>query len=317
MFKRILVPLDGSALAEQALPVVARLARASGSVISLVRVISTEPASLPSAPGKPLLIQTISEADRTMAENYLAGIATSDVLKNLTVKTDVAIGLVAPTILSLAAAHFADLIVLSSHGFTGVSRWVLGSIAEKITRYSPIPVLILREGGSVPIAKYSDQGEDLHVLVPLDGSQYAESAIGPAITLAAALSDSGQGKIHLLHVTQQTRSTGTSSKKGEELSNEQANVSMVKTYLDMVNSRIQQQAFTRDTAERLPKMSCSIRADNDVAHRIVLQAEQENDVIVLSTHGSGGVEQWGTGTIAGRILHTTRQPVLVVRPPHE
>ncbi len=81
MFKRILVPLDGSGRAERALPIAARLARAAGGSIVLVRVLSTEPASLPSAPAKPILLQTIGEADRILAESYLAGVAASELLK--------------------------------------------------------------------------------------------------------------------------------------------------------------------------------------------------------------------------------------------
>jgi len=68
MFKRILVPLDGSGRAEQALPIAARIARASGGSIVLVRVLGTEPAQLPTAPGKPNLVQTVGEADRELAE---------------------------------------------------------------------------------------------------------------------------------------------------------------------------------------------------------------------------------------------------------
>ena len=80
MFKRILVPLDGSERAERALPIAARLARASGGTIILVRVVSTEPVSSPSAPAKPILIQTVGEVDLTMAESYLAGRAGSDLI---------------------------------------------------------------------------------------------------------------------------------------------------------------------------------------------------------------------------------------------
>src|SRR5438270_651111 len=80
MFKRILVPLDGSVRAERALPIAARLARASGGSIVLVRVVSTAPATMPSASAKPILIQTVGEADRVQAESYLRGVAESDLL---------------------------------------------------------------------------------------------------------------------------------------------------------------------------------------------------------------------------------------------
>src|SRR5437764_13122522 len=146
MFKRIMVPLDGSGRAERALPIAARLARASGGSIFLVRVVSTEPASLPSAP-KPILIQTVGEADRTLAESYLAGVAGSELLTGVSVQTHVPVGLVSPSILSIAADTHADVIVMCSHGYTWVNRWwTVGSITAKFARFAQPPALVLRDG---------------------------------------------------------------------------------------------------------------------------------------------------------------------------
>lgn len=314
MFKRILVPLDGSTLAERALPVAARMARATGGILSLVRVLSTEPASLPSAGGKPNLVQTISESDRMLAESYLTGLAASAILKDIPVKTEVAVGLIAQTILSVAATHFADIIVMCSHGYTGVSRWVLGSVAEKVARYSALPVLVLREGGSLPIAQSSEQIQDLRVLVPLDGSQFAESAIGPAALLAAALSGSHKGIVQLTHVIRSTRATEASVRPGGELDDGQANVRMAKAYLDAVETRVHDGVIATDATALKPELTASTVVESDVAHAIVHLAEQDADVIALSTHGHGGLQRWATGSIAGRVLQATSQPVLVVRP---
>src|SRR5207248_11451026 len=123
MFKRILVPLDGSGRAERALPIAARLARATGGSIFLVRVLSTEPARLHSAPGKPNLVQTIGQADLALAESYLAGVAESELLTGIPVQTYVPVGLISPSILTMAAEKHADIIVMCSHGYTGVKRW--------------------------------------------------------------------------------------------------------------------------------------------------------------------------------------------------
>jgi nucleotide-binding universal stress UspA family protein len=166
MFKRILVPLDGSGRAERALPIAARMARASGSSIALERVVSTEPASLPSAPAKPNLVQTVGEADRSLAESYLAGWASSDLLRGLSVQIHVRVGLIPSSILAVAADTNADIIVMCSHGYTGVRQWwMLGSVAAKIARYAQIPVMILREGGSVPEERHPGD-RPLRVLVP-------------------------------------------------------------------------------------------------------------------------------------------------------
>src|SRR2546421_12179371 len=97
MFKRILVPLDGSGRAERALPIAARMARAGGGSIVLGRVVSNEPATLPSVPSKPNLIQTVGEADRMLAESYLAGWASSVLLRGFSVPVQVPVGLIPPT----------------------------------------------------------------------------------------------------------------------------------------------------------------------------------------------------------------------------
>src|SRR5438067_2896466 len=134
MFKRILVPLDGSGRAERALPIAARLARASGGSILLVRVVSTEAASFPSAP-EPILIQTVGEADRMLAESYLAGGAGSDLLSGLAVQTSVPVGLVPTSILSEAADKRADFIGMCSHGYPAVRHWrIVGSVVARVVR---------------------------------------------------------------------------------------------------------------------------------------------------------------------------------------
>src|SRR5436305_8713840 len=202
MFKRILVPLDGSGRAERALPIAARMARAGGGSIVLVRVVSTEPATLPSVPSKPNLIQTVGEADRMLAEGYLAGWASSDLLCGLSVQVQVPLGLIPPRIIAVATENHADIIVMCSHGYTGVKHWwMLGSVAAKIARFAQIPVMILREGGPVPEER--NPGErPLRVLVPLDGSDYAKAALVPAAYLSAGLAAPGQGALHLTHVVE-------------------------------------------------------------------------------------------------------------------
>lgn len=112
MFKRILVPLDGSGRAERALPIAARMARAGGGSIVLVQVVSTEPAALPSVPTKPNLIQTVGEADRMLAESYLAGWASSDLLRGLSVQIQVPVGLIPPSIIAVTYQPIEDYAII-------------------------------------------------------------------------------------------------------------------------------------------------------------------------------------------------------------
>src|SRR6266705_3216436 len=190
MFKRILVPVDGSTRAERALPVAARLARAAGGSVILVQV-----AALPGT--------------------YSTDLASSAYAEAIEIETKALFGAAAQTILSVAYSYSADLIVLSSQGKTGLKRWVLGSVAQKIARHSPLPVFVLHEGGPLPARPQPDTHHPLHALVTLDGSALAKAALEPAAKLIAALSAPAQGALHLLRVVKPPAS-GVKGMEGDQ-----------------------------------------------------------------------------------------------------
>ena len=319
MFKRILVPLDGSGRAERALPVAARLARASGGSIFLVRVLSTEPASLPSAPAKPLLIQTVGEADRGLAESYLAGVAGSDLLAGIPVQTHVPVGLISPSILAVAADTHADIIVMCSHGYTGVRRWwMMGSVAAKVARFSQAPVLVLREGGPVPEERHPGE-PPLRVLVPLDGSDYAQAALEPAAYMAAALAAPGQGGLHLTHVVPPAHEAKRPGRAARTAHNTQAGQNMARDYLDATMRHLRDRFADLNLA-----LTSSVVVDDDMAQGIIRVAENGGDdegtevfggcdAIAMTTQGYSGPQPW-VGSVTERVLETSRLPLLIVRP---
>jgi len=150
MFQRILVPLDGSLRAERAIPVAARIASASHGSILLVRVIDVLlDFSWQMAGVSPDLTGAL-EVARANANAYLEEMAEVDALRGLNVTTQAIEGRPADALLSVAQDMQADLIVMSSHGHTGLKRWVLGSVAQVIERRSSIPVLILRDQLTFP-----------------------------------------------------------------------------------------------------------------------------------------------------------------------
>lgn len=325
MFKRIIVPLDGSGRAEQALPIAARLARASRGSIFLVRVLSTEPASLPTAPAKPILVQTVGEADRTLAESYLTGVAGSELLSGIPVQTYVPVGLVSPSILTIAAERRADIIVMCSHGYTGVRRWwMLGSVAAKVARFAQIPVLVLREGGSVPEER-SPGERPLRVLVPLDGSDYAKAALVPAAYLAASLAAPGQGALHLTHVVQPAHEakilTKTTRATARSAQNTQTAQAMAREYLNATMNSIRSEPAIADLKLAL---SSSVMTDDDIAQGIIRATENAGndeggelfggcEAIAMTTQGYSGPQPW-VGSVTERVLEITHLPLLCVRP---
>jgi len=130
MFRHILIPLDGSQRAERAIPVAARLARASGGSITLLRIIAS-----PFEPGwqaldTPASMQEPLDADQVGATEYLAGISAAAVLAGVVTSTRVFKGSPATGILSVARSQKVDIIIMCSHGYTAKTRWALGSVAE-------------------------------------------------------------------------------------------------------------------------------------------------------------------------------------------
>src|SRR5690242_20764592 len=189
MYKTIIVPLDGSAFAEQAIGTAAAIAQRSGAPLVLVRVHETYAFESTD-------YSIDAELSRRDQERYLAAIAERvENIYGLGAQRTLLDGVVGPSICDFAMGLEAPLIVLSTHGRTGFSRFWLGSVADAIMRHASTPVLMLRhrEHTDVELARAH---RFQHVLVPLDGSTFAEVALEPAVSLARAF----KAKLTLLRV---------------------------------------------------------------------------------------------------------------------
>jgi len=305
MFKQILFPLDGSSRAEQALPVAARLARASSGSIVLMQV-----ANFPIDYGggytqAPLLTEQVIETELDNVDNYLKKVATSEALAGISIKTEAMFGQPLQDILSVVESRRVDLIVICSHGRTGLQRWALGSVAQALAHQSPVPILVLREGGQVLAISSEAITHPVCALVALDGSPFAETALIPAGNLVAALAAPNEGVLHLAHVI---------TRVGDET--QQA----AKTYIAGVTEQLQQRLKNLNLT-----ITWSLLRDRDVAGSIVDMAEHAAgkattdqvygcDLIAMSTHGRGGLERLMMGSVTERVLHSTKLPMLIVRP---
>jgi nucleotide-binding universal stress UspA family protein len=325
MFQRILVPLDGSDGAERAIPVAARIARASGGSIVFIRVVPP-----PSEVGmfgaglrgtiamKPEV--EASEKEFADATNYLVTVITAyvDELAGIATETDVASGATSPTIFSTAGYEYVDLIVMCSHGETGLKRWVLGSVAQQAVRHSPVPVLVLNEHGVVP--PVPDAARPLRVLVPLDGSELAESALEPAAQLIAALTATAQGELHLLRVVDLPSAYGRMKSQAYMSDGVQEEARKeAEAYVKAVADRLYESTFATGKLN----VTSSVAVSTDVAGTIIKLAEQTEgaessscDLIAIATHGRGGLRRLVLGSVTEHLLGSTRLPLLIVRP-HE
>ncbi len=312
MFTHILVPLDGSPRAERALPVAATIARATGATIHLLRII--DPAKdagvygIVPAPALESLMHNL----RVAAESYLTERKQSEVLKGLVVATAVEVGDVADSILLNAETLRAELIVMCSHGRTGLVRWALGSVAEHVSRHSGVPVLLLREAGPTLAGQHPDPEHLLRVLVPLDGSKHAEAAVEPAAALITALAAPQMGALHLAMVLAPIEADPANMPYALV-------VDGAKGYLQHIAHQVAEQ-FTHVSA------TWSIVVELDIANALVRVAENGEDaegagvfggcdLLAMSTRGASGIARWAMGSVTDRVLHATKLPTLIVRSP--
>jgi nucleotide-binding universal stress UspA family protein len=148
MYKQILVPLDGSALAEKILPHVQGIAKGTGAKVLLLRVAPSAAAGI--AAEAPTEARKLLEAEQARAAKYLEGVAKRVKDAGVGTKTQVSVGEPAVEIVTAAEREKADLIALMSHGVTGLSHFDMGSVAEKVVKTSPRPVLLVRAFRTVP-----------------------------------------------------------------------------------------------------------------------------------------------------------------------
>jgi len=322
MYKRILVPLDGSTRAERAIRVAARIARASGGAVVLVRAVNAAIEFWPSFVGETTVVQSMLDADQVAADEYLASIKQSPELVGIVTETRTLFGPASSAILAIAESSEADLIVLCSHGYTGMTRWALGSVAEKVARYALVPVLVLREAGPVPAGLHPDATRPLRALVALDGSVLAKAALEPAAFLIAALAAPAQGALHLVRVVKPVIPD-----KGERDPEAHEHfLYKAKRYLSSTVEQIHEGLVAPAIANLKLLITWSVAVDTDVAAGIVRVAENGEDaegagvfgrcdVIAMATHGRGGMQRWAMGSVTERVLNATNLPLLIVRPP--
>ena len=328
MYQRIIVPLDGSPRAELALPVAARLASASGGSIVLLRVVAIPaeyaPAMYASAlSASPFYAQELLDAELARARHYLADVAQSEQLMGIRTETAVLSGAAAPVILAGAGGDQgppADLIILCSPGRSGFTRWALGSVAQKVARHSPVPVLILREENFGRADQVTEAAPPLRALVALDGSGVAEAAIVPAAQLVAALAAPAQGALHLTRIVPLPALQSWQEYQQQDGQVREQALLEATTYLSTVADNLRHRVAT----ELGLKVTLSVTVNEDVAGTLINMAElgketgtyevQGCDLIAMATHGRGGLQRWMLGSITERVLEGTKLPLLIIRP---
>jgi nucleotide-binding universal stress UspA family protein len=288
MSHAILVPLDGSSLAERALPFAQILGEASGAHALLLRAVPAPAFTVG---------YSITEQAKAMreAETYLAGVVTR-VSHPSTVETATFAGEPAASIFEEIRVRQVDLVVMSTHGRSGLGRWIYGSVADQIMRLAPVPVLL------IPAASSANWPTDrsLRILVPLDGSELAQEALASTEKLARTL----HAEIQLLQVRVPLTYT-YADPAAYLIDNLQIEAENAHRYLETVATDLRTHGLKVTTFEAIGPAARLIAAT---------AKEQGSDVIAMSTHGSGGVTRLLMGSVATGVVQRASIPILIVRP---
>ncbi len=297
MYERILVPLDGSALAEVALPYAEELSGRLGSEVTLIFVSELVDDSYQRM--RHLYLQNIVEVTKKAAEAYLPKSGKKQTIQVNSVAFD---GNPAEQIIEYANKQDIGLIIMSTHGQSGITRGALGSVANKVVRATTQPVALIRAKGYHPDMR--QKGTLTKLLLTLDGSKVSEASIPYAVELASRLGT----KVVLLRVLEM--SYGAFSSAGEAFvayySEDQmeADKALGKDYLETIAGKLKQKGVTVETQVRF----------GDAAEEIIsLASEIHADLVVMSTHGRSGIGRWVFGSVAEKVLYEGYTPLMLVR----
>jgi len=307
MYRRILVPLDGSELAEQALPYVHSIGKGLGARIELLRV---------AYPVAPEALDPALGPYQDQIAAYLEGIAAPLTEDGLAVASTIREGDPAPIIVSEAEKEPDTLIAISTHGRSGITRWLLGSITDKVLHATTNPLLIMRAREPVGAQQATPLLDT--IIVPLDGSDLAEQVLPHATALAQAL----HLKVLLVRVTPPAEAyyrymhypvdpyqdpVHQAERPFVPYQNVPIEVDAEAVgYLGQVSRKLSPQGLTSVVAERL--------LHGDPAGAIVDLAQQTpNNLVAMTTHGRSGVGRWVLGSVTDRVVRHSGDPVLVIR----
>lgn len=290
MYKKILVPLDGSGAAQIVLPYVAEIAAKLGSEIILVSVSERAGAETDH------LYRSYLEHTEEQVQSELKSWGAKGEVK---VRSEVLLGRPDTEILRYADVNNVELIAMASRGSSGRGPWLLGHIAAKVLRATTKPVLLVRtlDTGAV----IQKKGLMKKILLPLDGSEAGKTAIPHAEVLAQTLG----AEMILFHVIEPI----IVSLGGPEQSivpipqDEKGRESSAMAYLNSVGKELREKGLS----------TSSVIALGSAANQIIDYAEENAiNLIAMSTHGRSGIGRWVFGSVTDKVLHAGDTAVLLV-----
>jgi nucleotide-binding universal stress UspA family protein len=289
MLKKILVPLDGSEMSELALVYAKELAIATKLEVQLA--CATDRQDEPTLRMCGLYLEKVAERLRTQVTRANP---------TSVVKTVIVDGNPGDAVVVYCEKEGIDLLIMMSHGGSGIMPWAMGSTANKIIQRCQVPVLMVR--ASKAVSKKRPVQVFKKILLPLDGSPFGEAALELTKTLAQVL----KSEVILFSVVETVQHIHTIGGPDHFVYTEQQVELMKKgamQYLEKIRGQ-----FVDD------KVTVVLRSGDPAQEIIKLSREENVNMVAMSSHGKSGITRWVMGSISNKVLHAGTTPILLVRP---
>jgi nucleotide-binding universal stress UspA family protein len=299
MYTRILIPLDGSKTAEKVLPYARFLAGQLKLPVELLAVVDVGEMAVHMSAGKARYLDTMIEDTVRSSEHYLRGIACT--FPEANAKCTVERGKTEQAIIERAAKDKSTLVTMATHGRSGINRWLLGSVTEKVLRGATNPLLLIR---ATDEAKTDGEAIMKSVVVPLDGSELAESVLPTVADLAKKLSlEVVLFRAYKIPYNAYAGAEDYAAVDYEEL---------------LTSMREEAVAYLEKKVEAVKKMGVDkvsyVVKEGFAADEIIIMGRKSpENLIAMCTHGRSGVRRWMLGSVTETVVRHTGDPVLVIR----
>jgi nucleotide-binding universal stress UspA family protein len=292
MYNRILVPLDGSKVAEQALPYARYLAGKLKIRVDLLRSVDLVGITSSIKTEKALDLDAFISDSVRRSETYLESI--SKTFPGVAVGRTVSKGKPEEVVIEKASGDGETLIAMATHGRSGINRWLLGSVAEKVLRGTTNPLLLVR---ATEHGKSDGENTIKRVIVPLDGSTLAEKVLPHVIALAKEMAC----KTVLLRAYNLSEVMSTFEGYTPDWN---ALEREAMSYLDGKVQELKSQGLGEVSSRALTKKPAQEIID--------VATEEPNSLIAMCTHGRSGVKRWVLGSVTEKVVRHSNSPVLVI-----
>jgi nucleotide-binding universal stress UspA family protein len=304
MHRKILIPLDGSKTAEKVLPYARLMANKLEIPVELLAVINLPEIVGQVAAENTLYLDRLIEEAVKNSRDYLNAVAKT--LGAVEAKCVVEKGRPEEVILERSMIDKGTLIAMATHGRSGLQRWLLGSVAEKVLRGGSTPLLLIRASEENQTA---GQASIQSAIVPLDGSALAETVLPVAIALAKSLKlEVILASAYRLPATAYYRAEDYPESKAYLPSYKELTAEMsreTRSYLEGKVEAVRSQGVERVKAEIM---------EGPAPDEIIRLARNTRDtLIVMCTHGRSGVKRWVLGSVTEKVARHSVDPVLVIR----